>query len=216
MAEVDNRNLDKVDTSIPSENPNSDAVSTENQEGVQTVDLDENGNCPEKFFKATYFANQHFKEHKKAGQNCVSEINFDWGESAPQTLLTYAEENNVKPERYKEGITNKFSVRYEGEVNFEEADYQIHLQSDDFAKLYIDGEKITDSKTWKDGYKLLENFSGKKNVRVDFRENKGDASVKLDFNKIPSKDECSANGQYLAKYFEKQHPKGEPKIIRVN
>jgi len=55
-------------------------------EGTEIVDLDENGNCPESFFKASYFANHNFDEQKLAGQNCVSSIVFDWGENTPQIL----------------------------------------------------------------------------------------------------------------------------------
>ncbi len=114
---------------------------------------------------------EYFSEINLSGESSVRTdpvVDFEWQKAAP----------------FPDFPRNQFSVRWTGEL---EADltglHYLHLQSDDRARLWLDGSLLIDE--WREhalqeSTALVSLEAGRRySLRIDYFENRGDASIRL-------------------------------------
>jgi len=95
-------------------------------------------------------------------------ISFDWGYGGPL------------------GLTNYFSIRWEGNTLFESGTYRFRARADDGFRLYVDGNLLLDK--WSPHttrtYEVTRSLSGYHNIKLEYREITGISQVSLSWEKI--------------------------------
>jgi hypothetical protein len=95
-------------------------------------------------------------------------INFDWEYGGPF------------------GLTNYFSVRWEGTPWLESGTYRFRVRADDGFRLYVGNQLLLDK--WSPGttrtFEVTRSLSGYHNVRLEYRELTGLSKVSLSWEKI--------------------------------
>jgi hypothetical protein len=110
-------------------------------------------------------------------------INFNWGTGSPAS--------NVP--------ADNFSARWSRSQYFDGGTYRFHIQVDDGARLWVDNNLVIDA--WSDGaarevtgqYSL---GSGQHNLRVEYYERSGSASISLWGEKLGSQDNNNDDEDY--------------------
>jgi hypothetical protein len=120
--------------------------------------------CANGQYKADYFPNPTLTGSPALTQ-CENGITNDWGDGGPPGLPV-----------------DRFSARYDGNINFEAADYGFAVTADDGVRVWVDGNLIIDQ--WKDQSATTYHASrtmtaGVHDVSVEYYENGGKAAVKL-------------------------------------
>jgi hypothetical protein len=128
--------------------------------------------CPAAQYRVSYFQYPNFAHF--AGAECVKNVDFNWGSGGPAAL---------------NGKVDDFSVRAEARIQFQKGTYRLGSQSDNGATVFLDGEDVM---SWYPQHALFPRFSterqldGAHDVRVDYVESSGDASMKLVTAEIPT------------------------------
>eukprot|EP00746_Dinoflagellata_sp_MGD_P004417 gnl/MRDRNA2_/MRDRNA2_108518_c0_seq1.p1 gnl/MRDRNA2_/MRDRNA2_108518_c0~~gnl/MRDRNA2_/MRDRNA2_108518_c0_seq1.p1 ORF type:complete len:2334 (+),score=536.63 gnl/MRDRNA2_/MRDRNA2_108518_c0_seq1:980-7003(+) len=128
--------------------------------------------CPQGQYRVSYFQYPNFAHFAAAA--CMDKIDFNWGQGGPAEL---------------NGKVDDFSVRVEGKIPFKKGKYRLGSQSDNGATVFLDGEDVM---SWYPQHALFARYStereldGVHDVRVDYVESSGDASMKLHIAKIPA------------------------------
>lgn len=120
------------------------------------------------------------------------EINFDWAGSSPNPLID----------------VNDFVGVFTKTINFEAKNYKFKARADDGVRVFIDGVVLIDE--WHNS--TMEEYeveklmtAGAHNVRVEYYENEGLASLSFSFEELPTPDEV-----YQAEYFNNKDLSGQP------
>lgn len=113
---------------------------------------------------AQYFNESNFS--KLAFARVEPRIDFNWGEGSPDSM--------VDP--------NTFSIRFTGQIQTEAREYTFYVASDEGARLWVDGVILVDD--WSiPGFAEVSGrvnlSSGKHDIRLDYFDNFGPASVAL-------------------------------------
>ncbi|HLE48893.1 MAG TPA: PA14 domain-containing protein [Patescibacteria group bacterium] len=122
-------------------------------------------------FLGSYYNGRNFET--LAFTRETPEISFGWGWGSPDPAI-YAD---------------NFSIRWQGNFIFEDADYQFTVRSDDGVRLYIDGNKIIDS--WKGQhyatFKAIRRITpGTHLVVLEYFESIQSAAIKAEWIKLSS------------------------------
>ncbi len=102
----------------------------------------------------------------------IEKISFDWGISNPEEI----------------NRENAFSIRYIMNCDFEEGIYKFNMVFDDAIKVYLDNEIF--SQSWADNGKVMiinremEINQGEHEIKVEYYEATGNASINVDWVKI--------------------------------
>ncbi|MCC6587062.1 MAG: right-handed parallel beta-helix repeat-containing protein [Bryobacterales bacterium] len=95
------------------------------------------------------------------------QISFNWSWGAP----------------YSGGPADQFSVRWEGDFNFNAGNYRFVMRADDGARLYVDGrvviDKWTGAQPWDTYDVVLALMAGTHRIKVEHYETWGPASIRL-------------------------------------
>jgi len=120
-------------------------------------------------FRAEVYRGDNFQEYVGILPNPYP-IAFDWGQGGPL------------------GLTNHFSVRWEGSVWFPEAgNYRFFMRVNEGTRLYVDGNLLLNKWSPRETteYEVTSYLSaGYHQIRVDYRELKGPALIFLRWEKI--------------------------------
>jgi glucose/arabinose dehydrogenase len=124
------------------------------------------------------------------------EIDHDWGEGAPGTGIG----------------TNRFAARWTRTVSVAPGDYEFSVTADDGVRLYVDGERVIDK--WIDQapttYRgTLPLDGGPHKIVMDYYENGGGASAKLDYKQV---GDPPAETSWHGKYWNTPDATGLPSI----
>jgi hypothetical protein len=128
--------------------------------------------CPQDQYRVSYFQYPNFAHF--AAAECMKNIDFNWGAGGPAQL---------------NGKVDDFSVRVEGKISFNKGTYRLGSQSDNGATVFLDGEDVM---SWYPQHAFFARYSterqldGVHDVRVDYVESSGDASMKLHIAQIPA------------------------------
>ncbi|MAD26227.1 MAG: hypothetical protein CMO44_18875, partial [Verrucomicrobiales bacterium] len=128
--------------------------------------------CPQGQYRVSYFQYPNFANF--AGAECVKNVDFNWGSGGPAIL---------------KGKVDDFSARAEGTIKFDKGMYRLGSQSDDGATVFLDGEDVN---SWYPQHAFFAKYStereldGVHDIRVDYVESSGDASMKLVVANIPT------------------------------
>jgi len=118
-------------------------------------------------FKAEVFSGENFDEYVGLLPDPYP-VNFDWQYGGPF------------------GLTNYFSVRWEGAVSFEQGTYRFRARADDGFRLYVDGQLLLDrwSPHTTRNHEITRSLSGDHNIRLEYRELTGLSHISLSWEKI--------------------------------
>ncbi len=116
-------------------------------------------------WRGEYWANRTLSGNSTLVRN-DKEVNFDWKESSPSTLLP----------------ADNFSARWTRSLTFQPGTYRFHMIIDDGARLWIDNQPIIDE--WRDGSvrevtRDVALSNGTHALRMDYYEAVGSAQVRL-------------------------------------
>jgi hypothetical protein len=120
-------------------------------------------------WKAEYYDNRKLDGKPILVQN-ESKVDYDWDKNAPAPGVP----------------ADKFSVRWTGWFDFDNATYQFRIKADDGVRIWLDNTLIYDD--WVDGdartVEVSEHLSKDRHlVRVEYYEHSGEAEVKVDWRK---------------------------------
>jgi hypothetical protein len=122
---------------------------------------------------AEYFSNKSVFGVPVA-TSTVNKINFDWGISGPENL------NKI----------NSFSARFTTNCNFIGGNYEFQTKYDDAIKVYLDNENFLQSWADNNGKKTFNRernvSAGVHEVKVEYYDATGNASISVDWVKISS------------------------------
>ena len=122
---------------------------------------------PTASFIAEVYGGENFNEYVGSLPSPYP-ISFDWGYGGPF------------------GLTNYFSVRWEGSTWFESGTYRFRARADDGFHLYVDGNLLLDK--WSPHttrtYEVTRSLSGYHNIKLEYREITGISQVSLSWEKI--------------------------------
>lgn len=114
-------------------------------------------------YKADYFDNEDFTNVRLTRFD--SKVDFNWGSGSPDPSIA----------------PDTFSVRWTGNFNFDSAAYRFITTRDEFLRLYVDDMTTPLIDAWGGGNLNLavkQMSAGVHKVKVEYRENTGNASVK--------------------------------------
>ncbi len=146
--------------------------------GAAQIELDWSRIAPAQrgWWKVEYFDNMMLRgipvySHYEAA------INHDWGESSPIPGTVPADQ---------------FSARWTQSLDLPAGDYRFYLEVDDGARLWIGGNLVID--VWADQTATIyerEVFldGGPTTLQLEYYENRGNALVRLDWDRVPEPDE---------------------------
>ncbi len=138
-----------------------------------------------------------FDNPQLAGEPFVSEyvsnINFDWGSGAPSPLTT----------------GDNFSLRFERVINFQTGYYRFTVQADDGVRVWLDDQRIIDEWHGTTGqvYSVGRTLSGLHDVRVEYYEGSGFASLRFNYELV------NQTPEWDAAYFRGTALQGDPVFV---
>lgn len=115
-------------------------------------------------WRGAYYDNRELSGQPAFVRNDIA-VDFDWGQGSP---------NDIGPDN--------FSVRWTTQHRFEDATYRFFAEHDDGVRVWVDGELIIDE--WYETgrvthLKNVELTAGIHEIRVDYFEASGDASIRV-------------------------------------
>ena len=148
---------------------------------------------PQATWRVTLFANMSLVDPPVA-QAYVDVINFDWGYGSPSPLLP----------------ADGFSMRFESTQTFTPGTYQFRVQADDGVRVWVDNQLIIDEWTGASGrtYTASRALSGRHDLRVEYFEASGLASLRVDITK---QDQALP---WQAEYFANTTLSGSPQVVQ--
>jgi len=136
-------------------------------------------------------------------------VNFDWGTGAPASGMP----------------SDNFSARWVRLADFEGTNYRFYITVNDGARLWIDGQLLIDE--WRDGdtrevSKDLLMTSGRHELRLEYYDRTGPATIKLRWEKTPAATTtptptATPIGYYpdwRAEYWSNLNLTGSPTLVR--
>lgn len=147
-------------------------------------------------WKGDYWNNRQFTGRPAIARNDVS-IDFNWGDAAPDSRLP----------------ADDFSARWSRTLRLEEGLYRFHTLADDGIRLYIDGNLVIDE--WRDGRarevtREINLSNGNHSLQVDYYENRGDARVRVWWERIGPTTFADWKGEY----WNNRQLEGSPALTR--
>ena len=147
-------------------------------------------------WKGEYFNNRSLSGNPKVTRDDAL-INFDWGSGAPASGIP----------------SDGFSARWTGKVELDAATYRFHVVVDDGVRLYVDDQLIINS--WQDGSvrEISADLGVSKathTIRLEYYENKGNAVVKLTWEKVSSPSYEAWKGEF----WSNKTLSGKPALVR--
>ena len=135
--------------------------------------------CPDNQFKASYYNDRNFAS-RPVRVECLDQNSFkyDWKDGAPDKLNR-----------------NNFSIVWEGNFDFDDGNYKFNTVADDGVRVFVDGNQVIDG--WKNQAPTKYstdsiNLNGKKNIRMEYYENRGGAVAEFNWVKLGnSKINCN-------------------------
>ena len=131
-----------------------------------------------------YWTNQNLSGDPAVVRNDVG-VDFNWGGGSPAA-----------------GIPNNgFSARWQRNLNFEPGTYRFRATADDGVRVFVDGQTVIDD--WRDGGAgevdgVIALAGGSHDVRVDFYEDEGDASIRFFWERVTEQRFDDWKGEYFA------------------
>lgn len=124
-------------------------------------------------------------------------VDFNWGSGSPAAGIP----------------TNGFSARWQRTINFEPGTYRFRALADDGVRVFVDGQTVIDD--WRDGGAgevsgTITLASGSHDVRVDYYENQGDASIRVFWERVTEQRFDDWKGEY----FGNRDLSGSPLLTR--
>ncbi len=128
-------------------------------------------------------------------------INYNWGTGSPVP-----------------GVINSdfFSAQWRTDNHFDPGRYRFYVTSDDGARLWVNGKLIINQ--WHDSTGITYTAemdildTGTKPIILEYYENTGNASIKLDWERIDG--DISTTGPIRAEYFSNKDLLGQPTLVR--
>jgi Ig-like domain from next to BRCA1 gene/PA14 domain len=149
-----------------------------------------------KYWRGSYFNNRGLSGAPLLLRD-DRDLNFEWKNGAPDSSLP----------------SDSFSARWDRRLRFEKGTYRFHLVMDDGARLWVDGNLLVDE--WKDGAareakKDVALTAGDHDVRVEFYERGGVATLKMWWEVLPPASITDWKGEY----FTNMTLSGSPLLVR--
>jgi pimeloyl-ACP methyl ester carboxylesterase/LysM repeat protein len=150
---------------------------------------------PTNIWKAEYFNNNSLNGSPTFTKE-ENQINNDWGSGGPGN-----------------GIENdNFSVRWQGQFPFEGGNYRFTNSVDDGMRIYVDNNLVHD--TWNGRNAVTFNtdvpiYTGMHTIKVEYREDVGDAQAKFSLTKIISATITTPNPSPTSNYVHYTIKAGE-------
>lgn len=124
-------------------------------------------------------------------------LDFTWGQAAPDPVLP----------------VDNFSARWTRAATFEAATYRFHILVDDGARLWVDNQPIIDE--WRDGSprEVVTDLAlsvGAHTVQVDYYEKKGNARLRVWWEKVAQPTYPDWKGEY----WSNPNLSGNPVLVR--
>jgi cytochrome c553 len=148
------------------------------------------GVTPDNAFCMSFFDNKTLDGFARQVVKTAPTINYDWGTTAPTDFIG----------------GDHFSVRWIGNIAFEEGTYRFISELNDGAKVWVDGELLIDGWAWAGPYygkyhKLKAMTAGLHQVKVEYFEYGSAATAKVFWEKAP---DCSnvPTGKFCASFFD--------------
>ncbi len=149
------------------------------------------GTTPDNAFCMMYFDNKTLDGLPRQVVKTAPTIDYAWGTTAPADAFVGAD---------------NYSVRWVGNIAFEEGFYRFVTDADDAVKVWVDGELIVDGWTRASPYygkyrKLKQMSAGLHEVKVEYFEYGSTATAKVFWEKAP---DCSSVplGKFCASFFD--------------
>ena len=135
-------------------------------------------------WKADYYSNRELRGTPVLSRRDAV-IDFAWGNAAPDPSLP----------------ADSFSAQWTGTTGFDQATYRFHVIVDDGARLWVDGILLVDS--WKTGSSReitrdLGLAHGDHSLRLEYFDERGQASVRLYWEKLSQPSYPDWKGEYWA------------------
>jgi len=133
-------------------------------------------------WKARYWDNPGLDGTRRIIRN-DEQLDFDWGRGAPDPRLP----------------SDDFSARWTQSEKFDAGTYRFHVLVDDGARVWVDGRLIIDE--WRPGglqevYEDVELKKGKHEIEVHYFEHRGDARIRLWWERYPPVKYSDWKGEY--------------------
>ncbi len=152
---------------------------------------------------AEYFRHRDLTDRIFEASVTTPYIFFDWGTGGPRSDWP----NN-----------DNWSARFTKQVNFSGGDYRFHIQHDDGARVYLDGQLILNA--WWDsaftGHDTTRYVSpGQHEIKLEYYEAGADARIEFWWQgpgALPNKPNSDPN-QWRASYMGNKDAKGEPALV---
>lgn len=135
--------------------------------------------CSKGQFIAKYYRGETFS-NAPVITKCERSIENDWGESGPGTRIDSGKADG--PATAKSVGNDHFSVRWEGDFNFEPGVYTFVARADDGIRVYVGGQLIINE--WR--IQGVKEFKAKRtmtggtyHVKVEYFENVGGAEARV-------------------------------------
>ncbi len=147
-------------------------------------------------WRGEYFDNVTLEGYPALVRN-DKEINFNWGQEAPDEDLP----------------TDNFSVQWTRTVEFDDAEYRFHIRMDDGARFWLDDQRVVDE--WNDGPAReitvdLTLEKGDHDITVEYYEKRGDATVRFWWEKLIDKKYA----EWKATYWPNEDMDAEWGLVR--
>jgi hypothetical protein len=147
-------------------------------------------------WRAEYFANRDLKGTPPLIRY-DSVIDFDWKRNPPASVLP----------------AENFSVRWTGKAEFTGDTYRFRVLMDDGARLWVDDQLVIDA--WKDGSAReisadIALVKGTHNLRLEYYDRKGDARIRLKWERVSSPTFQDWKGEY----WTNRELEGSPALVR--
>jgi hypothetical protein len=137
---------------------------------VNAIAQAQNSSVPNNSYRGDYYNGKLFNEYVLSRND--SNINFSWGTGSPDPAIN----------------TEKFSVRWKGNFDFQEGTYQFRARADDGVRIYVGGKLVLDRWTHQQPALNTNNAfiapAGTKEVVVEYFEASGGASITIDWDYI--------------------------------
>ncbi|OQX00224.1 MAG: hypothetical protein BWK73_49160, partial [Thiothrix lacustris] len=128
----------------------------------------------------------------------ADQINFDWAGAAPSSFVP----------------SDRFTVRWTGNVRFEKGLYRLLTDVDDGIKVWVDDKLLIDAWSLKaplyGKQRLLTNMTaGLHKIKVEYLENTGNAKAKIWWEKTPDCSTEIPQGKFCASFYNTKDLTGQ-------
>ena len=161
--------------------------------------------APDDAFCMMYFDNTDLSGIPRQVLKTAPEIAYDWADTQPDPMVW----------------NSSYSVRWLGNISFEDGLYRFVTELDDGARIWVDDELVLDGWNpqwpWYGKLRTLRHITaGKHLVKVEYRESWGNALAKVSWEKAPDCDSSIPNGQFCTAFYNGTGLQGAPLDTRLD